>query len=252
MPSILNVVKKPKTLTIRSKQLRTNQMKIRRCTYTITNLIMATLIVAAMVSSCSENRDPNKNKLKENLTEKEINLSEFSKQEIQLRFDTCSLYLNGNPFSINETITNVKKALGFEYSISQSIYPKRNIYSWFNGALLGFEDESADKIESFTYYFVNDSNMTSTSYIVIQGTPLNSDMTMSEFIDQSDFSWDDVSFGNSSYTIELLQCDKPVKVSFWSEIAFTYSGTGHARVKEGPDLENTKNIRSVSFSSDEP
>ena len=173
-------------------------------------------------------------------------LSFFYKQEHRIEFNGCELIYNDITFKIGDDSSEIKGELG---SPSTEVRSNNNrVYYWISDAIGIRENLESNTINLFLIDFKSDYFKGNEFYVLVEGIPLDKEMTMRQFVDSSHYEFDQFEFGNYSYEKTFQNCERPLVYSFYSNVRFNYIGEGHARLKGEPDLSDTSTIESLEVS----
>lgn len=207
--------------------------------------------VTFLTISCDENMGKSASKLK--ITpETQQALTEFHKQDHRFEFNNCIIKYNDKEFDLNTSIDTIIEILGpFDRRIATN--KDRTSYSWIDNKITIFEENASKKLTAFAVdLFLMDMLDIQTEktdfYILIDGIPLDSKITMGEFIANSTYDLKDFYIDNHSYKHIKTQCNIPIKYFFLTDVDFSRTGAGHLTIQDGPDFSQTYPVKSFQVS----
>lgn len=210
-----------------------------------------TLMLLLPISACdfSENSSEPKAKL---TPEAQQQLATFQKQVHRFEFSGCIIKYNDKEFDLNTSIDTIIEILGpFDRRIATN--KDRTSYSWIDNKITIFEENASKKLTAFAVdLFLMDMLNIQTEktdfYILIDGIPLDSKITMGEFIANSTYDLKDFYIDNHSYKYIKTQCNIPIKYFFLTDVDFSHTGAGHLTIQDGPDFSETYPVKSFQVS----
>lgn len=181
-------------------------------------------------------------------TETQKALSTFHQQKHRFEFNGCTNQYNGKKFKLGMTVQDLITVLGTPSKEKTINTKSNNLYYWLDDVVKVYEDKSSKKINVISIDLRKISDNNRDMYFLIEGIPLNKNMTMGQFVDFSNYDFHDFYVGRSSYKLIHEECKKPISYYFSSNVSFDYIGDGHARIKGDPNFENTSPVDALEIS----
>jgi hypothetical protein len=197
-----------------------------------------------MLTACSDEKyDSNRTHSKVRETqETQAMLAEFRKQEHRFELNGCEFKYNGESFKLGSSTEKIKNLLGdASREIIEENGPRR-IYFWNNDTI---QMKVNDMTTGLYVMTIELNKMDSSSYVLVEGVPLNNKLVMASFIGNSNFKFEDFYIGNTEYKYIYDHCNQPIEYLFFSDVNYTYIGDGHARLKDKIDFEKTGPVRAL-------
>lgn len=174
-------------------------------------------------------------------------LADFAKQQHRFEFSGCDQIYNDKKFNPNMTLKKLEGIFGPYTNKEEANGYKNNAYFWFNGAMRVLENNKEKTISAIGVRFREISPKESPFYILVDGAPLNNNMTMGDFINNSHFDFVDFNISSRSYKIAYRKCVHPIQYHLSSKVNFSYIGNGHMRLKDKPNFETTFPVSSFEI-----
>lgn len=211
--------------------------------------IITIIISVCLLIACNGKAQTNKNNASKAKNIPEVNkmLGAYHKQKHRLAFNGCEMTYNEKPFKLGMTIEELINVLG-KYDVFF-----KGFYLWEDsGITVVTESESKDESNSIIYIymymntkvnkeFLNDLKYMlnhKEDYFLLEGMPIDKNMRVIDFINNSEFSLND--FGVSNYGYELdYSCEgKKIGYRLKADGLWLRKGTGHLTYKDKPNPKN--------------
>lgn len=149
-----------------------------------------------LLSSCGGSAPLTENR---EISEKEASmLSAFAKQEHRFELSGCENFYNDQQFLFGMPIEDIKKVLGSPERESINPTKENNVYYWLGDIVKTYENTETLRVERMVINFRKSVSSKPPLYFLIDGTPLEKDMTMGDFVNLSPHGFDEFHIGHSS------------------------------------------------------
>ncbi|WP_430906436.1 hypothetical protein [Maribacter sp. 2-571] len=174
-------------------------------------------------------------------------LAAFNAQEHRLEFSGCEMRYNGKSFFLGDTLEEVEAVLG------KHDYNRGIGFSWSHLNLEVFLDDDT-KIVSTIYLYLHrvlENVMTpNDKYKLISGVPLNQKMVFKDFLESSNYTFNDIRFSKYNYNFEVKKCNKggeKLKLYFRSSVPYKVKDAGHIQLRGEFDPQSTNPVDLIVF-----
>ncbi len=174
-------------------------------------------------------------------------LKAFNAQEHRLEFTDCELRYNGKPFFIGDTLEEVEAVLG------KHDYNRGIGYYWKNIKMRAIVNKKSSKLTSINIHInkgTTDVIFPDDNYILVYGIPLNRNIIFKDFLDSTNYTFDDLDFFKHDYNFIANNCNqnnKELTLYFDSPVPYDYKGGGHIQLRGKFRPDKTKPVDEISF-----
>ena len=173
-------------------------------------------------------------------------LKKFKKQEHRLEINDCEIVYNGKSFFLGSTLEEIETLFSEKYDFNYGF-----AFAWKN-INIKVRTEKKSNIIDIIYIYISEGYKNviqpNLNIILVNGAPLTKDMLFNDFLDTSNYSFDDFYIDNHSFYLNPENCKlKNVKINFDSQPFYHYSGTGHMRIRGDFDDSKTNPINTISI-----
>jgi len=207
----------------------------------IITIIISSILLIACNGKAQTNQNAT-NKFKDTPKAKAL-LEKFKKQEHRLEINDCEIVYNGKSFFLENTLEEVEAILGkpdFEHK-NGSMWSKSSIDARIkNGKVFNI------------YIYIHEGGYKdiikpNSNIILINGVPLTKDMLLGDFLNLSNYSFDDLYIDNHSFYLKPENCNlSDLHIYFDSQPFYHYTGNGHMRIRGNFDDSRTNPINTIS------
>lgn len=209
----------------------------------ITIIISGFLLIAC--NGKAQTQQNNTSMAKDNSDTKAL-LEKFDKQEHRLEINDCEIIYNDKSFFLGNTLEEIESILGRKYN-SNYYYA----YSWNDINIELLKEKNNQRIDNISIYIsegYKDVMKPNSNIILVNGVPLTKEMLFGDFLNNSNYSFDDFYIDNHSFYLKPENCDlKNIKINFDSQPFYHYSGSGHMRTRGDFDDSQTNLINTISI-----
>jgi len=208
--------------------------------------LLTIISISILLASCKGNSQTSESKAKSNPQTTKM-LTAFNTQKHRLEFNGCQMQYNNKPFHLGMTLGEFTDVLGdYNYFYSGAIiYEKLGLVLGIGKQqLLPTSKPSAIYIYMNTQVSEENKELLKhelnikKDYFSVEGMPVDKNMRVMDFFENSEFGLDDFRITNYGYELDYGCDSKKMRYHFEANGVWLRKGGGHLTFKDRPNDKN--------------